>query len=55
MRVRWINRVSPDGDIWIYQISTLHASANANASGGDVKTFLSKEAYENFFSDFSPE
>ena len=51
MRVRWINRVSPDGDIWIYQISTLHANANE----GDVKTFLSKEAYENFFSDFSPE
>ena len=51
MRVRWITRVSPDGDMWIYQISTLHANANE----GDVKTFLSKEAYENFFSDFSPE
>ena len=51
MRVRWITRISPDGDMWIYQISTLHANANE----GDVKTFLSKEAYENFFSDFSPE
>ena len=51
MRVRWITRVSSNGDIWIYQVSTLHA----NAAEGDVKTFLSKEAYENFFSDFSPE
>ena len=51
MRVRWITRAAPNGDIWIYQVSTLHANANE----GDVKTFLSKEAYENFFSDFSPE
>jgi hypothetical protein len=51
MRVRWINRVAPNGDIWIYQISVLHTNAGADNS----KTFLSKEEYENFFSDFSPE
>ena len=27
MRVRWINRVAPNGDSWIYQISVLHTSA----------------------------
>jgi hypothetical protein len=51
MRVRWITRAASNGDMWIYQISTLHTNANE----GDVKTFFSKEAYENFFSDFSPE
>ena len=51
MRVRWINRVAPNGDSWIYQISVLHAGAET----GNTKTFLSKEDYENFFSDFSPE
>ena len=51
MRVRWINRVAPNGDSWIYQISVLHANAGAD----NAKTFLSKEEYENFFSDFSPE
>jgi len=51
MRVRWINRVAPNGDSWIYQISVLHANADLD----DTKTFLSKEEYENFFSDFSPE
>ncbi|WP_251373093.1 hypothetical protein [Polynucleobacter ibericus] len=51
MRVRWINRVAPNGDSWIYQISVLHAGASADSA----KTFLSKEEYENFFSDFSPE
>ena len=51
MRVRWINRVAPNGDSWIYQISVLHANAGLD----DTKTFLSKEEYENFFSDFSPE
>jgi len=51
MRVRWITRAASNGDMWIYQISTLHANANE----GDVKTFFSKEAYENFFNDFSPE
>ena len=50
MRVRWINRVAPNGDIWIYQISVLHGNAVAD----NAKTFLSKEAYENFFADFSP-
>lgn len=51
MRVRWINRVAPNGDSWIYQISVLHTSAGAD----NTKTFLSKEEYENFFSEFSPE
>ena len=51
MRVRWINRVAPNGDSWIYQISVLHASTGME----NPKTFLSKEEYENFFSDFSPE
>jgi len=51
MRVRWINRVAPNGDNWIYQISVLHAGASVDG----VKTFLSKEDYENFFIDFSPE
>jgi len=51
MRVRWITRAAPNGDMWIYQVSVLHTNANE----GDVKTFFTKEAYENFFSDFSPE
>ena len=51
MRVRWINRVAPNGDNWIYQISVLHAGNSVDSA----KTFLSKEEYENFFSDFSPE
>ncbi|MBU3581903.1 hypothetical protein ICN19_07730 [Polynucleobacter sp. AP-Capit-er-40B-B4] len=51
MRVRWINRVAPNGDSWIYQVSVLHAKASSE----NAKIFLSKEEYENFFSDFSPE
>ena len=51
MRVRWINRVAANGDNWIYQISVLHAKASSE----NAKTFLSKEEYDNFFSDFSPE
>jgi hypothetical protein len=51
MRVRWINRVAPNGDSWIYQISVLHT----NAGSENAKTFFTKEEYENFFSDFSPE
>ena len=51
MRVRWINRVAANGDHWIYQISVLHTDAGKE----NLKTFLSKEEYENFFSDFSPE
>ena len=51
MRVRWITRDGPTGDIWIYQISVLHT----NAGSDNAKSFLSKEEYENFFSDFSPE
>jgi hypothetical protein len=51
MRVRWINRVAPNGDYFVYQISVLHT----NASTDNAKTFFSAEEYENFFSDFSPE
>jgi hypothetical protein len=51
MRVRWINRVAPNGDCWIYQISVLHTSAATE----NAKTFFAKEEYENFFSDFVPE
>lgn len=51
MRVRWINRVAPNGDNWIYQISVLHGSTDAD----NAKAYLSKEDYENFFTDFSPE
>ena len=51
MRVRWINRVAPNGDSWIYQISVLHT----NAATENAKTFFAKEEYENFFSDFVPE
>lgn len=51
MRVCWISRAAPNGDIWIYQISVLHMNSNTD----DVKTFLSKEEYEYFFSNFSPE
>ena len=38
MRVRWINRVAPNGDSWIYQISVLPTSAGVD----NAKTFLSK-------------
>lgn len=51
MRVRWITRQASNGDAWIYQVSVLHANANTN----DVKTFLSKEEYANFFNEFYPE
>ncbi len=51
MRVRWINRLAPNGDMWIYQLSVLHKSAESE----NAKAVLSKEEYENFFSDFSPE
>ena len=51
MRVRWIDRVAPNGDHWIYQISVLHS----NVAKENAKTFFSKEEYENFFNDFFPE
>ena len=51
MRVRWINRVAPNGDSWIYQISVLHT----NSAAANAKTFFAKEDYENFFNDFVPE
>ena len=50
MRVRWITRQASNGDSWIYQVSVLHANAIT-----DAKTFLSQEAYENFFNEFYPE
>jgi hypothetical protein len=51
MRVRWITRAAADGSVWVYQISVLHTKAIS----GEAKTFLSKEAYENFFDEFYPE
>ena len=51
MRVRWISRIAPNGDVWIYQIAVLHTGGNLESP----QTFLSKEEYENFFSDFLPE
>ena len=51
MRVRWIIRQASNGDAWIYQVSVLHANANTD----DVKRFLSKEEYANFFNEFYPE
>jgi hypothetical protein len=51
MRVRWITRVAPDGNIWIYQVSVLHAKAIPS----NAKTFLSKEEYSGFFDEFYPE
>jgi hypothetical protein len=51
MRVRWINRVAPNGDSLIYQISVLHTNAGSEIA----KTLFTKEEYENFFSDFYPE
>jgi len=51
MRVRWITRQASNGDAWIYQVSVLHPNANTE----NAKTILSKEEYENFFSEFYPE
>lgn len=51
MRVRWINRVALNGDNLIYQISVLRTDAVSE----NARAVLSKEEYENFFSDFSPE
>ena len=51
MRVRWINRVASNGDNLIYQISVLHTGTVLE----NTKAVLSREEYENFFSDFSPE
>lgn len=51
MRVRWITRQASNGDAWIYQVSVLHANANTD----DVKMFLSREEYANFFNEFYPE
>lgn len=51
MRVRWITRSTDSGNIWVYQVSVLHTSANSD----DAKTLLSKEEYANFFNEFYPE
>ncbi|WP_231970876.1 hypothetical protein [Polynucleobacter necessarius] len=51
MRVRWINRMAPNGASCIYQISILHTKSDSP----NAKTFFSKEEYENFFSNFAPE
>ena len=51
MRIRWITRQASNGDAWIYQASVLHTNANTD----DVKIFLSKEGYANFFNEFYPE
>lgn len=51
MRVRWIVRPSPDGEVWIYQLSLLQTKANLD----DVKSVLSKEEYANFFNEFRPD
>ena len=51
MRVRWIIRTAENGDVWIYQISVLHANSNSD----NVKTLLSKEEYETFFNEFHPD
>ena len=51
MRVRWITRVAPNNEIWIYQISVLH-TAPARV---EAKKFFSEEAYSNFFDEFHPE
>ena len=40
MRVRWIHRVAPNGDSWIYQISVLHTSAATE----NAKFFLLKKS-----------
>ena len=51
MRVRWITRITPDGNARIYQISVLHTTpASINA-----KQFFSEEAYSNFFDEFRPD
>jgi hypothetical protein len=50
MKVRWITRQASNGDVWIYQVSVLHA----NAKTDDAKTLLSKEEYANFFNEFYP-
>jgi len=39
MRVRWINRVAPNGDHWIYQVSVLRTGAVSE----NPKTLFSKE------------
>ena len=51
MRLRWITRLASNGEVWIYQVSILHS----NPSAENAKAILSKEEYENFFTEFRPE
>jgi hypothetical protein len=51
MRVRWITRITPNNDAFIYQLSVLHTAPTRV----DVKKFFSEEAYSNFFDEFHPE
>ena len=51
MRVRWITRLMNGGSTWIYQISVLHANANAD----NAKALFTQEEYANFFNEFYPE
>jgi hypothetical protein len=51
MRVRWITRISSNGDTSIYQVSVLHALKDND----DAKSFLSQEQYTNFLNEFHPE
>ena len=51
MRVRWLTRSSPNGGMWLYQLSILHAGSIQP----DVKTFFSAEERANFFDEFHPD
>jgi hypothetical protein len=51
MRVRWIARITPNNDVFIYQLSVLHTAPTLV----DTKKFFSEEAYSNFFDEFHPE
>ena len=48
MRVRWITRVSANGDVWIYQISALHMAPASK----EAKQYFSEEPYTTFFDEF---
>ncbi|SNX27792.1 hypothetical protein SAMN06295945_0108 [Polynucleobacter meluiroseus] len=51
MRVRWISRPSPDGGIWVYQVSVLQNTP----SGINIEQLFSEEQYATFFEEFHPE
>jgi len=51
MWVRWLTRPAPNGALWLYQVSILHAgSVQPN-----TKTFFSAEDRANFFDEFHPD